>query len=361
VPTATAADTATTAPTPTATPDQSALAVYAGTGAYVVGVTTLNIGDRDIEVWYPVDHGSETGKEKASYASFEVLPPEIQAILPPDLNIIVPMEAYRDLPVSAAGPFPVLTFSHGAGGFRQAYSGLLTGSAAHGYVVASLEHLEWGLLAQVGLLPPGTNRSAAEVLQASLDRLADANADDASPLAGGVDTTRVATAGHSAGGAAAFGLPDAPEVKAMLGFATGGSGRGVAGKAILLLAGARMPAPPGWKPRTTISRRSSASSRSTPRRTTASPTSAPSSTAATISSRGSWRWAFPFRRTCSRSPSTAVARRISRRRSSGRWSNTSPSPTSAQRSGRTIRRSGSAPASPTRSRRSRCAIATPTT
>src|SRR4029077_19195293 len=167
---------------------------------YVVGVTTLNIGDRDIEVWYPVDHGSETGKEKASYASFTVLPPEIQAILPPDLNIIVPMEAYRDLPVSAAGPFPVLTFSHGAGGFRQAYSGLLTGIAAHGYVVASLDHLEWGLLAQVGLLPAGVHREAGEVALAAIDKLAAAGADPSSPLAGGVDATRIATAGHSAGG-----------------------------------------------------------------------------------------------------------------------------------------------------------------
>lgn len=236
-PSATAVETATAAPTPTATPDESAVATYAGPGPYVVGVTTLNIGDRDIEVWYPAAAGSEAGREKASYASFEVLPAAIQALLPPDLNIVVPMEAYRDLPISPTGPFPVLTFSHGAGGFRQAYSGLLTGIAAHGYVVASLDHLEWGLLKQVGLLPPGVDRSAAEVVRAALDRLAAASADPGSVLAGGVDATRVATAGHSAGGAAAFGLPDAPEVKAMLGFATFEYGRGLAGKPILLLTG----------------------------------------------------------------------------------------------------------------------------
>ena len=204
----------------------------------MVGVTTLNIGDRDIEVWYPVDPGTEAGAEKASYASFTVLPEAIQRILPPDLNIVVPMDAYRDLPVSGAGPFPILTFSHGAGGFRQAYSGLLTGIASHGFVVASLDHLEWGLLAQVGLLPPGVDRDAGEVVLAAVERLAAANADPSSPLAGGVDATRIATAGHSAGGRAAFALPDRPEVKAMLGFATGASSSGVAGKPILLLAGA---------------------------------------------------------------------------------------------------------------------------
>lgn len=235
--TPTASDTATPSATPTETPDPSALAAYAARGPYPVGVTTLNIGDRDIEVWYPLAPGSEAGAERASYASFAVLPEAIQALLPPDLNIIVPMDAYRDLPVSPAGPFPILTFSHGAGGFRQAYSGFLTGIASHGFVVASLDHLEWGLLAQVGLLPPGTNRDPGEVVLAAVERLAAASAEPGSPLAGGVDATRVITAGHSAGGRAAFALPDHPEVRAMIGFATGNSSSGATGKPILLLAG----------------------------------------------------------------------------------------------------------------------------
>jgi dienelactone hydrolase len=237
----TALPTATASPslTPTETPDESSIAAYAGRGPYAVGVTTLNIGDRDIEVWYPLDPGTEAGHDKASYASFTVLPEAIQQLLPPDLNIVVTMDAYRDLPVSSAGPFPVLTFSHGAGGFRQAYSGFLTGIASHGVVAASLEHLEWGLLAQVGLRPPGSvDRAPGEVVLAAVSRLAAASADPTSPLAGGVDTSRVITAGHSAGGRAAFALPDHPEVKAMIGFATGTSSSGVSGPPILLLAGA---------------------------------------------------------------------------------------------------------------------------
>ncbi|MFN8640966.1 MAG: hypothetical protein U0802_04640 [Candidatus Binatia bacterium] len=235
--TPTAVDSATPSATPTATPDLGVVAQYADRGPYPVGVTTLNIGDRDIEVWYPLDPGSEVGAEKASYAAFSILPEAIQKILPPDLNLVVAMDAYRDLPISRAGPFPILTFSHGAGGFRQAYSGFLTGVASHGFVVASLDHLEWGLLAQVGLLPPGINRSAAEIVLAAVSRLTGASADPASPLAGGVAATRVITSGHSAGGRAAFALPDHPEVRAMIGFATGDSASGVSGKPILLLAG----------------------------------------------------------------------------------------------------------------------------
>lgn len=235
-------DTAPPSATPTATPiDASGLAKYAERGPYPVGVTTLTIGDRDIEVWYPLDPGSEAGHEKDSYASFTVLPEAIQMLLPEDLNIIVPTEAYRDLPVSAAGPFPILTHSHGAGGFRQAYSGFLTGVASHGFVVASLDHLEWGLLAQVNLRPPGPDRDAGEVVLAAVSALTAASGDPTSPLSGGVDAARVITTGHSAGGRAAFALPDHAGVKAMIGYATGASSSGVSGPPILLLAGAEDP------------------------------------------------------------------------------------------------------------------------
>ena len=238
-----ATSTATASPTPsvtaTETPDPGGLAAYAERGPYTVGVTTLDLGDRDIEVWYPLTPGTEAGADKASYASFTVLPQALQDLLPPDLNIVVPMDAYRDLPISDAGPFPILTFSHGAGGFRQAYSAFLVGIASHGFVVASLDHLEWGLLAQVGLRPPGSvDRAPGEVVLATVSRLASASAEAGSPLAGGVDPTRIVTTGHSAGGRAAFALPDHTEVRAMIGYATGNSSSGVSGPPVLLLAGA---------------------------------------------------------------------------------------------------------------------------
>ena len=214
--------TATATTSSTATPDVAVLAKYAERGPYVVGVTTLDLGDRDIEVWYPVDPGSETGVEKASYASFEVLPEAIQQLLPPDLNIVVEMDAYRDLPISGAGPFPILTFSHGAGGFRQAYSGLLdrhrvarlrrrlarssrVGPARAGRPAAAGDQPRAGRGGAGRDRPPGHGRAATRARR--------------SPAAS--TPTRVATAGHSAGGRAAFALPDRPEVRAMLGYATG--------------------------------------------------------------------------------------------------------------------------------------------
>lgn len=238
-PTATAVPTDTATPTATSTPDESAVAKYAERGPYPVGVTTLDLGDREIEVWYPLDPGSEVGHDKDSYASFDVLPDAIEMLLPEDLNIVVGMDAYRDLPVSGAGPFPILTFSHGAAGFRQAYSGFLIGIASHGFIVASLDHLEWGLVFQLLMIPPeGGSREAGEVVLAAIERLAQASSDPSSPLSGGVDATRVATSGHSMGGLAAFALPDRPEVQAMIGYATGRSSDGVTDEPILLLVGA---------------------------------------------------------------------------------------------------------------------------
>lgn len=212
---------------------------YEGFGPRPVGVTTLDLSDRQVEVWYPTESSSVAGRDQATYVAFEVLPPSIVALLPADLNLVIGMDAWRDVPVSARGPFPVVTFSHGAGGFRQAYSGFLARLASHGLVVASIDHPEWGLLEQVGLRPAdAVDRTPGDVLRETLAGLEAASGDPASPLRGGVDAKRVATTGHSAGGRTAFALPDLPGVRAMIGYATGRDAAGVRnGKSVLLLAG----------------------------------------------------------------------------------------------------------------------------
>jgi pimeloyl-ACP methyl ester carboxylesterase len=195
------------------------------------------MGDRKLEVWYPAERGSESGLPRAVHTAGDFLPAAILGTLPAELtNLRVEMPAYRDIPLSSAAPFPVMTFSHGAGGFRLAYSNLLAGIASHGFVVASIDHLEWGLLAQLGGAP-GTPRDPRDLVLAALDLLRTEYTRAGSLLKGAADVTRVATAGHSAGGYASFALPDRPEVKAMIGYATVGVGSGSSGKPILLVVG----------------------------------------------------------------------------------------------------------------------------
>jgi dienelactone hydrolase len=211
---------------------------FADPGPYPVAVHRLDMGDRELEVWYPARPGSEQGSAPAGYRAVEFLPDAILGILPQELkDLVVEMPAYRDLPISDDGPFPVMTFSHGAGGFRLAYSALLAGIASHGIVVASIDHIEWGLLAFVGL-PPSSQRDTDELVLTTLALLASENNDPQSPLADGVDITRVATAGHSAGGRAAFALLDRPEIKSAIGYATVGNPAEANGKPILYMVGA---------------------------------------------------------------------------------------------------------------------------
>jgi predicted dienelactone hydrolase len=125
------------------------------------------------------------------------------------------------------GRFPVVVFSHGAGGTGFEYTSLIEDLASRGYVVAAIEHTQLGA---VVLFPDGrtdvpredsppTGFSSADKAQWRgrrvgtmisegaadvrfvLDRLTELNAQDAPEflLAGKLDLTRVASMGHSAG------------------------------------------------------------------------------------------------------------------------------------------------------------------
>jgi dienelactone hydrolase len=122
---------------------------------------------------------------------------------------------------------PLIVFSHGLGGTGFEYTSLIEDLASRGYVVAAIEHTEFGT---VVLFPDGrtivpredsppAGFSSAEKAQWQgrrigmvisegaadvrfvLDQLTELNAKDASQflLAGRLDLTRVASMGHSAG------------------------------------------------------------------------------------------------------------------------------------------------------------------
>jgi penicillin amidase len=207
-----------------AAPDSGAIAAYQDPGPYPVGVRTLRLGDRDVEVWYPAVPGSEEGLPRASYNTLEPLPAAIVDALRqqfPDLVADIEMTAYRDLPASDDGPFPLMLFSHGFGGFRQANSRICAGVASWGFVVASPDHLERGLGAVSGLPGPDPERSDREVLLSTIDLIAGENLNGF--LSGRVDLEHIAATGHSAGGGAALDLLDAPQIGAVVGYAAAGA------------------------------------------------------------------------------------------------------------------------------------------
>ncbi len=160
---------------------------------------TLDLGDRLTEVYYPAIVEADDTIE--IFDSLSVFPEELQSFIPPELTGLVNTTAVRDATPAAAptAGFPVVVYSHGFGGFRQAASAYTTHLASWGYVVLSTDHLERGIAAQAtGTLGEGLEN------QDVLDVIASVNAAAAdSTLGSVVDLDHVAVTGHSAGGWAA--------------------------------------------------------------------------------------------------------------------------------------------------------------
>ena len=196
-------------------------AVYANPGPYKVGYTTLRMSDRDVDVWYPADDGAATGKPKATYDQATPLPANLKSFVQNEFNTVFTMEAYKDIAGSPKGPFPVLLFSHGASAYRMASSALDAGVASWGFVVVSADYLERGVVTQLPGQKPLTldPERDSRLMLASLDLVTMENDRSASLLHGMVDGTRVAAAGHSAGGTTAFDALEDPRVKVAVGWA----------------------------------------------------------------------------------------------------------------------------------------------
>ncbi|HEY7272337.1 MAG TPA: chlorophyllase [Actinoplanes sp.] len=104
----------------------------------------------------------------------------------------------------APGPFPLVLFSHGLTSEPSAYAALLTAWARAGFVVAAPAY-------------PHTSHDAADydavdVVNQPVDaayvitRMIALNAAASDPLAGRINTARIAAAGHSAGGITTIGM-----------------------------------------------------------------------------------------------------------------------------------------------------------
>ncbi len=182
---------------------------FAEPGPFAAGVTLLDVDGVAVEVWYPADPASTAGREPDAYDLREWLPADDRARIPADAPTTFTTDAYRDVPASGDGPFPVVLFSHGLGGYRLQSTFLTAHLATWGFIVAAPEHAERNLTAVLG----GADLRDESVSQmtGALSALRDA---PGPLLLGAADTSRVALAGHSAGGGAIQALVDGGHVDA---------------------------------------------------------------------------------------------------------------------------------------------------
>jgi dienelactone hydrolase len=214
-PDTTSADTAppaTDAPTVEVLPAQS----YAEPGPYLSGVTTLDLGDRQAEVWYPVDPADVEGASTEIFDTLSVFPDSLKDLIPAELTGEVDTNSFRDASVSLDAPFPVVVYSHGFGGYRQVATGYTSHLASWGFIVVSTDHLERGIAAQAtGALQNIPGQDVRDVRR-SLEAL------EASPLGVAADLDNIGITGHSAGaGTAARSALELDRIDAMVSIAGG--------------------------------------------------------------------------------------------------------------------------------------------
>lgn len=192
-------------------------------GPNEVGVTTLSLPDRKIEVYYPAAASAAAGRTSDVYLQTDPVPPMLAGLLkriPETVDLKVTVPAFRDAPAARGKSFPLVVFSHGAGGWRSGHGNLLSGIASWGFVVASVDFTEYGFasFASPGARDMNARRTAsAAALEAALDLMAKSSAEG--PLAGVIDMSSIAGIGHSAGGGTMFAAIDNPRIDSIIGWA----------------------------------------------------------------------------------------------------------------------------------------------
>jgi dienelactone hydrolase len=177
---------------------------YSGRGPYPVGMAKLSLPDRDVVVFYPADGDRLEGTTPVTgYTTSDVLPEQLRSFVPPEFSPVIELDAHRDAPANPDGPFPLVLYSHGFGGFNLVAAQQAEHLASWGFVVAAPEHRERDLLAvalgQVNVQgDPDVRdlRDTRSLLEAESTR-------SGGLLLGAIDVTHQAVIGHSAGGRAA--------------------------------------------------------------------------------------------------------------------------------------------------------------
>jgi len=205
-------------------------------GARNLGVLEIEGRSLRTEVWYPGTVGSETGLETVAYdISLELPSVMAQKIRDADLNPPQETLAFADLPLDIGhGPYPVMVFIHGTGGWFAQSVEQTQHWASRGFIVFSMNH-------------PGISLKdllcVSEVRPPFSDNCENAQTDqsgDAAKLISLIDTldhpaleflrgkidyeNSYAISGHSAGGNAAGRMGDYGKV--LIPMAAGGSSVG---------------------------------------------------------------------------------------------------------------------------------------
>jgi predicted dienelactone hydrolase len=147
-------------------------------GPYKVGHSTMTVvltgssGERrplDVHLWYPADVGSHAAASATVYRSRLFGVPLILGTYDA-LSFEVPSSVAReDASIDQGGPrFPLLIWSHGAGGDAINYAFQEEAIASHGYVVVGLQHTGNG---GDDFLVDAVNQAAGHTVLACLDNL----------------------------------------------------------------------------------------------------------------------------------------------------------------------------------------------
>lgn len=208
-----------TGPSPNDAP-RAGEAAYAERGPYEVGVTTVQLADRPMEVWYPVDPGEVGDQPRDEYFIRDYIGAAFSALIPEDVNPPYVTDAIRGLPASPDGPFPLVIFSHGFASYRTQSTFLTTHLASWGFVVISPDYLERGLRSVLGE-PPSGNRSDVAVADEAIRTARQLSDTPGHLLEGTVRPGLVLPIGHSAGGGTTLRLLSRPDVPAGVPLAAG--------------------------------------------------------------------------------------------------------------------------------------------
>jgi alpha-beta hydrolase superfamily lysophospholipase len=216
---------------------------FAGAGPYAAGVAIQTMPDGGTVVFtYPVDMSATSGKTTYSVNLLRWFLGNPAAPVPSNLAALnlpttLATTAYDDVPVSGKGPFPVVLFSHGFGGYPEQSSFLSVHLATWGFVVVAPDHRSRNLYAVVNNKVQQCACDVTDLRQA----LAYATALDhrtGSLLTGKLDLSRVASLGHSAGGGAALSVASDHAVRTYVALAPAPGTTPPAGKPGMVMQGA---------------------------------------------------------------------------------------------------------------------------